>query len=166
MKRNELEKIYQRQGCRDYHLRDAQDLLTVHRVDFTTVKGYTELTDENKVLYCAFIVNYWNAYGLDTRMTMISKGIYFVEDQEFDYHYTNPYDGREMAATAKREIKVILASGKKRTLHKYVDKDGETPEQVAEAEGVGVSEAEQIQQDHAEEIAEERKMLRKAGYLK
>nr|WP_319488607.1 hypothetical protein [uncultured Caproiciproducens sp.] len=99
MKRNELEKIYQRQGCRDYHLRDAQDLMAIHQVDFTAVKGYTELTDENKVLYCAFIVNYWNAYGLDTRMTMIPKGIYSVEDQEFNFEYIDPYDEEKMPLT-------------------------------------------------------------------
>lgn len=43
---------------------------------------------------------------------------------------------------------------------------GETPEQIAEAEGISANAAEQIQQEHADDIAEEKTMLQEAGYLK
>ena len=42
---------------------------------------------------------------------------------------------------------------------------GETPEQAATAEGVDVSEVVEIQKSEADDIAEERDMLRKAGYI-
>ena len=42
---------------------------------------------------------------------------------------------------------------------------GETPEQVAAAEGITLAEAQQVQQTCAGDIAEEQKMLREAGYL-
>lgn len=42
---------------------------------------------------------------------------------------------------------------------------GETPEQAAEAEGVDAAEVRQIATDCAQEIAGEREMLRKAGYI-
>ena len=42
---------------------------------------------------------------------------------------------------------------------------GETPEQIAAAEGISLAEAQQVQQSCAGDIVEEREMLRKAGYL-
>ena len=42
---------------------------------------------------------------------------------------------------------------------------GETPEQIAVAEGISPAEAQQMQQTCVGDIAEEREMLRKAGYL-
>lgn len=42
---------------------------------------------------------------------------------------------------------------------------GETPEQAAAAEDVEVSAVREIQSTEAAEIAEERDMLRKAGYI-
>lgn len=43
---------------------------------------------------------------------------------------------------------------------------GETPEQVAEAEGISAEAAKQVQREHADDIAEEKTMLQEAGYLK
>ena len=42
---------------------------------------------------------------------------------------------------------------------------GETPEQAATAEGIDVAAVLEIQQSEAADIAEERDMLRKAGYI-
>ncbi|MCO5384626.1 MAG: hypothetical protein NHB14_01490 [Desulfosporosinus sp.] len=83
MNRFQLEKIYESNGLKDYKLKTTDDLLRVHGIDFKAVDGYSRLDDVNKLLYEKFIVNYFNGYGLDTRLTMIPKGIYFVED--FDY---------------------------------------------------------------------------------
>lgn len=83
MNRFQLEKLYEVNGLKDYKLKIADDLLKTHGINFKAVEGYTRLDDVNKLLYEKFIVNYFNGYGLDTRLTMIPKGIYFVED--FDY---------------------------------------------------------------------------------
>lgn len=83
MNRFQLEKIYEVNGLEDYRLKTTDDLIKVHGIDFKAVDGYSRLDDLNKKLYEKFIVNYFNGQGLDTRMTMIPKGIYFVED--FDY---------------------------------------------------------------------------------
>ena len=42
---------------------------------------------------------------------------------------------------------------------------GETPEQIAAAEGISPAEAQQVQQSSVGDISEEREILRKAGYL-
>lgn len=83
MNRFQLEKLYEVNGLNDYKLKTTDDLLRVHGIDFKAVEGYSRLDDVNKLLYEKFIVNYFNGYGLDARLTMIPKGIYFVED--FDY---------------------------------------------------------------------------------
>ena len=43
---------------------------------------------------------------------------------------------------------------------------GETPEQVAEVEGISAEAAKQVQREHADDIVEEKTMLQEAGYLK
>ncbi|MVB09514.1 hypothetical protein CAFE_01700 [Caprobacter fermentans] len=42
---------------------------------------------------------------------------------------------------------------------------GETPQQIADAEGVTVSDVQQVQRDYAMEIDYERQTLRKVGYI-
>jgi hypothetical protein len=59
------------------------DLLKVHGIDYTEVSGYPRLDDLNKKLYKEFIVNLFNGLGLDSRITMIPKGIFFVEEVDF-----------------------------------------------------------------------------------
>ncbi len=90
MNRFQLEKLYEVNGLTNYKLKTTDDLLKTHGVDFKKVAGYTRLDDLNKLLYEKFIVNLFNGLGLDSRMTMNPKGIFFVED--FDYAVKNPGD--------------------------------------------------------------------------
>ena len=83
MNRSQLEKLYEVNGLKDYKLRTADDMLRTHGINFKAVEGYTRLDDVNKLLYEKFIVNLFNGLGLDSRITMIPKGIFFVE--EIDY---------------------------------------------------------------------------------
>lgn len=68
---------------KDYKLKNPVDLIKTHGIDYIEVNGFNRLTNENKLLFGKFIVNFFNCLGLDSRMTLIPKGIYFVED--FDY---------------------------------------------------------------------------------
>ncbi|KLU63697.1 hypothetical protein DEAC_c43830 [Desulfosporosinus acididurans] len=83
MNRFQLEKLYEVNGLKDYKLKTPEDLLKTHGIDFREVDGYNRLDDLNKQLYSKFIVNFFNGLGLDSRMTLIPKGIYYAED--FDY---------------------------------------------------------------------------------
>ena len=74
MNRSQLEKLYEGQ---------RPEGLQIKKYGWSTVEGYTGLDDVNKLLYEKFIINLFNGFGLDSRMTMIPKGIYYVED--FDY---------------------------------------------------------------------------------
>jgi len=48
MNRTQLEKIYKYNGIKDFMLRNTEDLLKIHGVDFKTVDGYNRLDDLNR----------------------------------------------------------------------------------------------------------------------
>lgn len=115
MNRVQLENLYEINGLKDYKLKTADDLLRTHGVNFKAVDGYTRLDDVNKLLYEKFIVNYINGYGLDTRATMIPKGIYYVEDVELlakgnpeDEYYT--IIGGRVMSIDRNGLKTVLRS--------------------------------------------------------
>ena len=117
MNRSQLEKLYEVNGLRDYKLKTTDDLLKTHGIDFKAVEGYTRLDDVNKLLYEKFIINLFNGLGLDSRMTIIPKGIYYVED--FDYLVKeNPEDdyfnvaGGLVMAIDKNGLKTVHRSWK------------------------------------------------------
>jgi len=117
MNRSQLEKLYEVNGLKDYRLKTADDLLRTHGINFKAVEGYTRLDDVNKLLYEKFIINLFNGLGLDSRMTMIPKGIYYVED--FDYLVKeNPEDvyfnvaGGLVMAIDKNGLKTVHRSWK------------------------------------------------------
>jgi len=82
MNRFQLENIYKANGLTDFKLKDTEDLLKVHGINYR-VEGYNRLDDLNRKLYEKFIVNIFNAFGLESRATLTPKGIYYVE--EIDY---------------------------------------------------------------------------------
>lgn len=59
------------------------DIKNVHEIDCEQLKGYEDLTDEHKELFAKFIVNFFNGQGLESRATLIPKGVYYVEDYDF-----------------------------------------------------------------------------------
>ena len=120
MNRSQLERLYEINGLKDYKLKDGVDLLKTHGIDYTEVEGYSRLDDVNKLLYSKFIINLFNGLGLDSRMTMIPKGIYFVED--FDYIVKeNPND--EYWQVAGGIVMAIDKNGLKSVHRSWKDKD-------------------------------------------
>ena len=83
MNRSQLENLYRVNGLNDFKLRNTEDLLRVHGVDYKSVKGYSGLDDLNRAIYEKFIINIFNAWGLDSRAALIPTGIYWVEDSEY-----------------------------------------------------------------------------------
>lgn len=120
MNRSQLERLYEINGLKDYKLKDGVDLLKTHGIDYTEVEGYSRLDDVNKLLYSKFIINLFNGLGLDSRMTMIPKGIYFVED--FDYIVKeNPND--EYWQVAGGIVMAIDKNGLKSVHRSWKDED-------------------------------------------
>ncbi len=82
MKREQIENIYKTNGIKNYKLRNTDELLKVHGIDFREVQGYNRLDDIRRAIYEKFIVNIFNNYGLESRSKLIPKGIYYVEHTE------------------------------------------------------------------------------------
>lgn len=136
MNRSQLEKLYEVNGLDDYRLKTTEDLLKVHGIDFQKVDGYSRLDDLNKQLYKKFIINYFNGYGLDTRVTMFPKGIHFVEDIEY-LAKEDPEDecftvigGKVLALDARTGLKFVLHSWQDEEYNHLVE---EFPEAITES---------------------------------
>lgn len=103
MNRHQLEKLYEVNGLKDYKLKHPTDLIRTHGIDYIAVDGFNRLDEANKLLYAEFIINFFNGLGMDSRATLVPKGIYYVEDVDFsvkadpddDYHTIS--GGRVMA---------------------------------------------------------------------
>lgn len=79
MTRTQLENVYKAHGLHDYKLKTTDDLLKIHGIDYKSIDGYNRLDELNQNIYKTFIINFYNAHGLDNR-NIIPKGIYYVED--------------------------------------------------------------------------------------
>lgn len=74
----QIENLYEINGIEDCKLKSTDDLLKVHGIDFRAVDGYNRLDDLSRNVYEKFIVNIFNAWGLESRSTLVPKGIYFA----------------------------------------------------------------------------------------
>lgn len=120
MKRNDVEKIYKENGLNNYKLTSLEDLIKCHGIDALNVKGYENLTKENKEIYKNFIINYFNANGIGLRMCIFPVAINYVEDIDC---VANDPDEEEYVVTVIRKINAIKNDGKKKQLHQYSNKD-------------------------------------------
>lgn len=83
MNRNQVENLYLVNGLNDFQVKSIEDILKTHGIDVRTVDGYSRLDDVNRLLYEKFIINFFNAQGLETRATLVPTGIYYVEEIEY-----------------------------------------------------------------------------------
>jgi hypothetical protein len=92
----------------------------VHGIDFKDVDGYSQLDDLNRAIYAKFIINIFNGWGLESRATLIPKGIYWVEDSNYlikenpENDYFNVVGG---------VVYTIDRNGNKTMLRKWEDED-------------------------------------------
>lgn len=120
MERRQIEKLYEINGLVDYRLRSTEDILKCHGFDFKAVDGYNRLDDLNRAIYEKFIVNVFNSWGLESRATLVPKGIYFVEDIQYLVK-ENPEDDYYIVAGGS--IMAIDRSGLKTVLRTWEDEN-------------------------------------------
>lgn len=70
MDRSKLEELYRENGLLNYYLESTEDLLKIHGIDYTKIKGYEALDTYSKEIFKEFIIYYWNREGLDSRIAM------------------------------------------------------------------------------------------------
>lgn len=120
MNRKQIEKLYEVNGLEDYKLRSTEDLLRCHGIDFKAVDGYNRLDDLSRAIYEKFILNIFNAWGLESRAMLVPKGIYFVEETQYLVK-ENPEDDYYIVAGGL--VMTVDRSGLKTVLRKWEDED-------------------------------------------
>ena len=120
MERNQIENLYKVNGIKDYQLRNTEDLLKIHGIDFKAVEGYNRIDDLNRAIYEKFIINFLNGLGLESRATVVPKGIYWVEDIQYLVKENSEDDFFTVAGGI---INVIDRNGLKSVLRTWNDKD-------------------------------------------
>ena len=112
---------YDAAGLSDYRLKTAFDILTVHGHDIAQLKGYKDLTAEQRNLFNAFIVNYYNGVGMGMRCGFVPKSVHYVEKITYcvsrpadDWH-EQPY--KEVVAVF---FNILLPNGKKKKFKEHI----------------------------------------------
>lgn len=120
MNRFQLENLYKVNGIDNFKLRNTDDLLKTHDINFKAIDGYNRLDDIHRQVYDKFIVNIFNAFGLESRATLIPKGIYYVEDIQYLVK-ENPEDDHYLVVGGI--IYAIDRNGLKSVLHTWKDEE-------------------------------------------
>lgn len=116
MKRYELEQRYQEYGCKDFKLRNLEDLKNIHGYDVEKLTGYDGLPQEQRELFDKTVIKFFNVWGLDNRVRLKPKSINYV----YEVNYSMPIDD-EFSNDVGMDIYVIKNDGKTvgKRLHRY-----------------------------------------------
>lgn len=117
----EAQKRFEAFGLPDCRLRNVTDLKVVFGHDVSLLKGYQDLTDEQKRLFGAFICTYYNSVGMGLKCGFIPKSIHYVE--KITYCVSRPADEwnespyKEVCAV---QFNIILPGGKIRKMKLHI----------------------------------------------
>ncbi len=78
-----IKNIYLSNGIPDFKLTNHTDLLNVHSIDIKNTPGYSNLSTEHRTLFDSFIINFYNAWGLEARDRLIPISVNFILDEEY-----------------------------------------------------------------------------------
>ncbi|PYG84270.1 hypothetical protein LY28_03722 [Ruminiclostridium sufflavum DSM 19573] len=79
----QLKNIYISNGLNEFKLTNHNDLIKVYGIDVVQIHGYSNLSAEHKNIFDFFIINFFNACGLETRARLMPVSINFVLDEEY-----------------------------------------------------------------------------------
>ena len=110
---NQIKDIYISNGLNDFILTSHSDLFNVHSIDVKNISGYSNLSAEHRTIFDSFIINFFNAWGLETRVRLVPIRIDFVLDEQYlgkrdaedDYYIT--LGGKLTALYDSEKTKVI-----------------------------------------------------------
>jgi hypothetical protein len=83
-------QLYQERGLNNYKLKSLDDIKAIYGHDIPALKGYPDLSDENKELVNKFIINFFNAQGMDRRATIKPLQVNYVTLKEYGKPVTDP----------------------------------------------------------------------------
>ncbi len=115
MEKVQIEKIYEALGIKSSRLKSLEEL-EKYGIKVKEIKGYNNLTEENKIIFNNFILNYFNQLGMRTKLAFEAVQVNYVE--EIDSISKDP-DDPECELFSKIVIKAIYKDGKKKVIHQF-----------------------------------------------
>ena len=117
-----LERKYEELGLTDYKLHTLEQLKEIHGIDVNQISGYKQLSNKHKKLFNEAIINFFNAWGLDNRKTLVPKSINFVYEVNYSKQLSN---NDEFFTDIGQEVFVLDEKGGiLRRLHRFVYEKG------------------------------------------
>jgi hypothetical protein len=122
MEYSQLKYRYLKRGLEEFNLKSIEDFEDVFSLEVKFIRGFNELSEDNKQLFKSFLINYLNRVGLNTKAGFVPLSIHYVEEinlvgkeQESDEYYTE----------YSRQFYILRPDGKKEKMKRkgYHDKD-------------------------------------------
>lgn len=122
MEYSQLKYRYLKRGLEDFDLKSIEDFEDVFSLEVKFIRGFDELSENNKQIFKSFLINYLNGIGLNTKAVFVPLSIYNVEEiclggkmQEDEEYYTE----------YSRQFYILHPDGKKEKMKKvgYLDKE-------------------------------------------
>lgn len=117
-----LQRRYLKNGLDDFCLKSIKDFEDVFNMETDLIEGYNGLSEDNKLMFGSFLVNYLNRIGLNSKASFVPVSIHYVEEivlagkvQEVDEYYTEYL----------RQFFILHPDGKKEKMKRkgYYDKE-------------------------------------------
>lgn len=71
---------YKVNGLYDFKLHSVKHLAKVHGINYQEVEGFELLSEENKRVYEQFIVQFFNAWGMEAKSTIVPCKIVYIKE--------------------------------------------------------------------------------------
>jgi uncharacterized membrane protein len=73
MNMNQIKNICITNGLNEFKVTSHDDLIKVHGIDVLRIEGYSTLSLDNKVIFDSFIINFFNAWGLEQKLSAVGR---------------------------------------------------------------------------------------------
>lgn len=80
---SQIKTIYQANGLSDFKVLKPEDITIVHGIKISEISGYNTLSQDHQALFKEFIINFYNAQGLESRAEFFPLSINYVLQEEF-----------------------------------------------------------------------------------
>ena len=114
---------YMQRGLSDFRLQSLTDIKEIYGHDILSLKGYSDLSYDNKVLLQEFIVNFYNSLGMDNRLILKPIEVNYVEYQEYGIPLPPEEDLKDRYDLVATVIKRRSATGKYVNFKKHLYED-------------------------------------------
>ena len=114
--------LYEANGRNDYRLKTVEDILNIHGFDIRETTGYSDLTEENKKIFEAYVLKHMNGVGMNTRITMWPKSVHYVKEiLKYGPEEWDEDEQRKFRWQIGREFIILKANGRTKKFRSYWD---------------------------------------------